>query len=65
MNVENICNFYCSAINSKSSESEEYCFEFMTKNIKTIIKTKDYEQMDPKIAKSFYTKYFEKINVKQ
>ena len=62
MNVENVCYIYCSAINNKSSDLEEYCFEFMTKNIKSIIKTKDYEQMDPKIGKSFYTKYIEKQN---
>ena len=60
LNVENVSNFYCSAITNKSPELEEYCFEFMTKNIKSIIKSKDYSQMDPKIAKSFFSKYVEK-----
>ena len=59
INIENVCDFYCSAIINKSSDLEEYCFEFMTQNMKTIVKTKDYSQMDPKIAKSFLTKYFE------
>ena len=54
MNVENVCHIYSSAINIKSSDLEEYCFEFMSKNIKSIIETKGYEQMDPKIAKSFH-----------
>ena len=60
LNVENVSNFYCSAIINKTSDLEDYCFEFMTKNIKTIVKTKDYSQMDPKIAKSFLAKYVEK-----
>ena len=62
MNVQNVCNIYCSAINNKSSDLEEYCFEFMTKNIKSIIKTEGWEQMDAKIGKTFYTKYIEKQN---
>ena len=62
MDVQNVSNFYCSAIINKSSDLEEYCFEFMTKNIKSIIKTKGWEQMDAKIGKTFYTKYIEKQN---
>ena len=59
MNVENVCYFYSSSISNRSSELEEYCFEFMTKNIKSIIKTKSYSELDPKIAKIFLTKYIE------
>ena len=60
MNVENFSNIYSSAINNKSYDLEKYCFEFMSRNIKSIVKTKGYEQMDPKIAKSFLTKCVEK-----
>ena len=60
INVENVCLVYSSAICNKSSDLEEFCFEFMTKNLKLIIETKGYEQLDPKIAKSFYTKYMQK-----
>ena len=60
MNVENVCNIYSSAINNKSSDLEEYCFEFMSRNIKSIVKTEGYEQMDPRIAKTFHKKHFER-----
>ena len=59
IDVDNVCNFYCSAITNKSPELEEYCFEFMIQNLKTIVKSKYYLQMDPKIAKSFLSKYAE------
>ena len=61
INVENVCNIYSSAIENRSTDLEEYCFEFMTKNIKSIIKTKSYSELDPKIAKNFYTKKVEKL----
>ena len=61
INVDNVCYFYSSSITNRSSELEEYCFEFMTKNIKSIIKTKSYSELDPKIAKTFHTKYIEKM----
>ena len=59
LNVENVCQFYSSAITNKSSDLEEYCFEFMAENLKSIVKTEGYEQLDPKIAKTFLKKQFE------
>ena len=61
MNVDNVCYLYSSSISNRSSELEKHCFEFMTQNSKSIIKTKSYSELNPKIAKSFLTKYIEKM----
>ena len=60
INVENVCLFYSSAINNNSTDLEEYCFEFMCKNMKSIIKTKEYKQMDGNHTKNFLTKLYSK-----
>ena len=58
LDVENVCQFYSSAITNRSSELEEYCFEFMTQNIKSIVNTEGYDELDAKIVKSFFKKHF-------
>ena len=62
LSVENVCNIYSSAITNNSVDLEEYCFDFMTQNMKKIVKTNDYSQMDSRFAKSFLTKYFAEQN---
>ena len=59
LDVQNVCELYSSAITNRSSELEEYCFEFMAENLKLIVKTDGYSQLDPKIAKSFHKKQIE------
>ena len=58
INVENVCLFYSSAINNISFDLEEYCFEFMSKNMKSIIKTKEYLRMVGNHIKSFLSKLY-------
>ena len=65
INVENVSNFYCSAIINKSSDLEEYCFEFMTKNIKTIVKNQRLLTNGPKNCQKFSLKICGKTKVNQ
>ena len=46
MIVENVCYIYSSAITNNSVDLEEYCFDFMSQNMKKIVKTKDYSQQN-------------------
>ena len=62
LDVENVCQFYSSAITNRSSELEEYCFKFMFTYIKSIIDTEGYDKLDAKIAKSFHKKLIKEQN---
>ena len=48
--------FDSSAIYNNSTDLKEYCFEFMSENMKSIYKAKEYQQMNAKKHESFLTK---------
>ena len=58
INVENVCILYGCGIRNRSTDLEEYCFEFMSENMKTIIETKGYQEMDGNYIRKFNKFHF-------
>jgi RCC1 and BTB domain-containing protein len=58
--IENVCSRYCYSIRKGLNELENQCFEFAFNNLKEVMKTERFQQMDENSAKSFKIKVFDK-----
>lgn len=59
LKIGNVCSIYSSALKYQSLELEQYAFEFMSKHIKSITKTEEFQQMDGAYVKHFFCKFFD------
>ena len=55
---DNVCSIFACAREFAYEELEEYCFKFMSNNMKAIIMTEDYERLAENHSKYFFTNYF-------
>ena len=55
--IENVCSLYSSAIKYGAKELEQFCYELMSNNIKLLLQTDGYKQMDPAHSTQFFTEY--------
>lgn len=53
----NVCSIYSIAREYDYEDLEEYCFDFMSRNITSIINTDDYERLADNHSKYFFTNY--------
>jgi hypothetical protein len=58
--IENFFTFYYLLIQKSLKELEDYCFEFAFSNLKEVLKTEAFKQMNENYVKIFKIKVFGK-----
>lgn len=55
--IENVASVYSAALKYRCLDLEQNCFKFMSKNIKFVTKTENFEQMDGQYVKTFLIEF--------